>query len=182
MAKLFARLDESLCRLWPAISNGPSYFDLTREYWTLYRGQSFLAFLRSYDSAPCHPSPSSTGDTEEEWVWETTCSRWRERGRRRWTWSRIRGSKRDVVNLGWPIAPSYMSPNAWWGEGVSRSQPMSTVVHMEPKYTLEISVSSYLTYEPSQKAWPSIIHSLFSVSHSLCKPFEESLQNSPAIE
>jgi hypothetical protein len=36
-------------------------------------------------------------------------------------------SQRDVVYLGWPIAPSYMSPNAGgWGRGVAGSQPMST--------------------------------------------------------
>ncbi len=39
-----------------------------------------------------------------------------------------RGSKRDVVYLGKPIAPSYMSPNAGEG-GVAFSQPMSTAVH-----------------------------------------------------
>jgi hypothetical protein len=43
----------------------------------------------------------------------------------------IRGSQRDVVYLGWPIASSYMSPNA--GGGVVGFQPMSTVVHLEPK-------------------------------------------------
>ncbi len=30
---------------------------------------------------------------------------------------RSRGSQRDVVYLGWPIAPSYMSPNAGEGDG-----------------------------------------------------------------
>jgi hypothetical protein len=41
----------------------------------------------------------------------------------------------DVVYLGWPIAPSYMSPNAGGGGGgrFRASQPMSTAVHMEPK-------------------------------------------------
>jgi hypothetical protein len=43
----------------------------------------------------------------------------------------IRGSQRDVVYLGWPIAPSNMSPNA--GKGVAGFRPMSTAVHMEPK-------------------------------------------------
>ncbi len=38
-------------------------------------------------------------------------------------------TQKDVVYLGWPIAPSYKSPNA----GVVESQPMSTAVHMEPK-------------------------------------------------
>ncbi len=39
----------------------------------------------------------------------------------------IRGSQRDVVYPGWPIASSYMSPNA--GGGVAESQQMSTAVH-----------------------------------------------------
>ncbi len=47
---------------------------------------------------------------------------------------RPRGSQRDVVYLGWPMAPSYMSPNAGaGGGGVAGSQPMSKAVHMEPK-------------------------------------------------
>ncbi len=47
----------------------------------------------------------------------------------------LRGSQRDVVFLGWPIAPTYMSPMRGGGEGggVAESQPMSTAVHMEPK-------------------------------------------------
>jgi hypothetical protein len=44
---------------------------------------------------------------------------------------RLRGSQRDVVYLGWPIAPSYIGPNARGGGGCG-SQPMSTAVHMEP--------------------------------------------------
>jgi hypothetical protein len=39
----------------------------------------------------------------------------------------------DVVYLGWPIAPSYMSPNAGGGGCLAGSQPMNTAVHMEPK-------------------------------------------------
>ncbi len=38
-----------------------------------------------------------------------------------------RGLQIDVVYLGWPKAPSYMSPIAGGG-GVARSQPMSTAV------------------------------------------------------
>jgi hypothetical protein len=54
-----------------------------------------------------------------------------------WTWQRKtcwctfdfpRGLHRDVVYLCWPIAPSYMSPNAGGG-GVAGSQPMSAAVH-----------------------------------------------------
>ncbi len=43
----------------------------------------------------------------------------------------LRGLQRDVVYLGWPIAPSYMSPNA--GEGgelrPAGPPPMSSAVH-----------------------------------------------------
>ncbi len=46
----------------------------------------------------------------------------------------VRGSQRDVVYLGRPIAPSYMTQMG----GVAGSQRMSTGVHMEPKKTLEI--------------------------------------------
>ncbi len=38
------------------------------------------------------------------------------------------GLQTDVVHLGWPIAPSYMSPNTG-RRGVAGSQPMSTAVH-----------------------------------------------------
>jgi hypothetical protein len=42
-----------------------------------------------------------------------------------WRCIGTRGLKRDVVYLGWPTAPSYISPKA--GErGVAGSQPMST--------------------------------------------------------
>ncbi len=37
------------------------------------------------------------------------------------------------LNLGWPIAPSYMSPNAGGRGEVTGCQPISTTVHMEPK-------------------------------------------------
>ncbi len=43
-----------------------------------------------------------------------------------------RGSQRDVVYLGWPIAPLYMSPHVEGVRGLRWSQPMSTAVHMEP--------------------------------------------------
>jgi hypothetical protein len=44
----------------------------------------------------------------------------------------IRGLQRDVVYRGWPIAPSYMSPNAGGVGGVAGFQPMSTAVHRSP--------------------------------------------------
>ncbi len=42
------------------------------------------------------------------------------------------GPQRDVVYLGWPMAPSCMSPNAggWGGGGVAGSEPMSTAVYI----------------------------------------------------
>ncbi len=46
-----------------------------------------------------------------------------------------RRPQRDVVYLGWPITPSYMSPNAGGGGGglgIAGSHPMRTAVHMEP--------------------------------------------------
>jgi hypothetical protein len=48
------------------------------------------------------------------------------------------GSQRDfVVYLGWPIAPSHMSPNAEGG-GLQGLTPMSTAVYIEPQKNLEI--------------------------------------------
>jgi|688.fasta_scaffold1456357_1 hypothetical protein len=44
-----------------------------------------------------------------------------------------RGSQRDVVYLGCPIAPMYTSPNAGEVGEVAGSQLMSTAVNMEPK-------------------------------------------------
>ncbi len=38
-----------------------------------------------------------------------------------------RGSQRDVVYLGWPMAPAYMSPNAGGEGGIAGSQPMSSI-------------------------------------------------------
>ncbi len=40
--------------------------------------------------------------------------------------------QRDVVYLGLPIAPSYMSQNAGGGREVAGPQPMSTAVHRSP--------------------------------------------------
>jgi hypothetical protein len=65
-----------------------------------------------------------------------------------------RGLQRDVVYLGWPMAPSYMSPNAGGrGGGVAGSQPVSTAVHRSPnklwRYN-SISTTVYLGGEPRQ--------------------------------
>ncbi len=45
-----------------------------------------------------------------------------------------RGLQRDLVYLGWPTAPSYMSPNAGGGGELRGSHPMSmsTAVHRSP--------------------------------------------------
>ncbi len=54
------------------------------------------------------------------------------------SWPRGRGTggggvdTKQVVYLGWPMAPSYMSPNAGWVGELRRSQPMSTAVHRSP--------------------------------------------------
>ncbi len=45
----------------------------------------------------------------------------------------MQGVSKYIVYLGWPIAPSYMSPNAGGREVVAGSQPMSTSVHRSPK-------------------------------------------------
>ncbi len=65
--------------------------DASREYWITYSGLSFIAVVR-FGSTPTPfltplPSVSSTGSTQEEWEIQTTCKR--ERGGRRWAWSRI---------------------------------------------------------------------------------------------
>ncbi len=44
-----------------------------------------------------------------------------------------RGLQGYVAYLGWPKAPSYMSPNAGGGGGVAGPQLMSTAVHRSPK-------------------------------------------------
>ncbi len=38
----------------------------------------------------------------------------------------------DVVYIGWPISPSYMSPNAGGGGELRGSQPVSTAVYRSP--------------------------------------------------
>ncbi len=48
-----------------------------------------------------------------------------------WTSTVNRGSQKDVVYFGWPIAPSYMSQNAGGGGGGFLNQ--SSAVHLEPK-------------------------------------------------
>ncbi len=70
-----------------------------------------------------------------------------------------RGSQRNVVYLGWPIAPSYMSPNAG-GRGGRRfagSQPMSTACEHGAQINLEY-LTTYLSYSQWFKVkihWPN---------------------------
>jgi hypothetical protein len=68
-----------------------------------------------------------------------------------------RGSQRDVTYLGWPIAPSYMSPNAGkGGEGLWESQPMSTPVHKPHWAQINFGdLTPYLTYAPPSPCQPT---------------------------
>ncbi len=54
------------------------------------------------------------------------------------SWGESRGLQRNVVYLGWSIAPKYFSPNegARGSCGLAGSQPMSTAVHRSPIYSL----------------------------------------------
>ncbi len=62
----------------------------------------------------------------------------------------ISGLHRDVVYLGWPIAPSYRSPNAG---GVAGSRPM-TAVRIEPSGGYRHRTSAkILVISCSQSAW-----------------------------
>jgi hypothetical protein len=52
------------------------------------------------------------------------------------------GLQRDVIYIDWPIAPSFMSPNAG-------SQPMSTAVHRSP--------TPYLTYGKRSSTFKALL-------------------------
>ncbi len=57
----------------------------------------------------------------------------------------IRGLQRDVVYLGWPIAPSYMSPNAGGGGGELRG--LSQLVQLYTGAQINFGdLTPYLTY------------------------------------
>ncbi len=60
-------------------------------------------------------------------------------------WIRIRGLQRDIVYFGWPIAPTYMSPNV--GEG--GLQGISQWVQLYTGAQINIGdLTPYLTYDP----------------------------------
>ncbi len=54
-----------------------------------------------------------------------------------------RGSQRDVVYVGWPIAPSYMSPNAGEGGCGASSNEYSCAHGAQTNFE---DLTSYLTY------------------------------------
>ncbi len=56
----------------------------------------------------------------------------------------IRGSQRDVVYLGWPIAPSYMSPNAGGGGELRGLRQWEQLCTWSPKNFGDLT--PYLTY------------------------------------
>jgi hypothetical protein len=70
--------------------------------------------------------------------------------------------------LGWPIAPSYLSPNAG---RVAGTQPMSTgtAVHMEPNKLWRLT--PYLTYECN--VFRQSLYNLVLVSGTLSSLFPE---------
>jgi hypothetical protein len=73
-----------------------------------------------------------------------------------------RGSQRDVVYLGWPVAPSYMSPNTGGGGGVAGSS------QWVPLYTGARNfgdLTPYLTYANKQRWQRSFIFRLYILSY-----------------
>jgi hypothetical protein len=65
------------------------------EYWIIYRGLGFLAAV--VPRPPPLSSMSLTGDTQEDWVRETSC--WREREGRGWARSQIIWPQESLVTL-----------------------------------------------------------------------------------
>ncbi len=62
------------------------------------------------------------------------------------------GLQRDAVYLGWPISPSYMSPDSGGGggEGVAGSQPMSTVTEfLDPVFAIQAQNTSFQSLKTS---------------------------------
>jgi hypothetical protein len=63
--------------------------------------------------------------------------------------------QRDVVYLGWPVAPSYLSPNA--GAGVGGLRGLSQWVKLYTGTQINFGdLTPYLTYSmaSAQQAWP----------------------------
>jgi hypothetical protein len=71
----------------------------------------------------------------------------------------IRGSLRDVVYLGWPIAPSYMSPNVGGGGGCVGLRSLSQN---------EYNCAHHVKWSPN-KLWRS--NSIFDLVLRLCEGF-----------
>ncbi len=69
----------------------------------------------------------------------------------------LQGSQRDVVHLGWPIAPSYISPNAGGGWRIAGPQPMSTAVHAHGAQRNFGDLTPYLTMLPIQGPGSTVI-------------------------
>jgi hypothetical protein len=85
------------------------------------------------------------------------------------------GLQRDVVYLGWPIAPSYMSPNAGGG-GVAGSQPMSTEAEFLDEIQTKV-LNVFLLVIHSHIYSFDLIY-LFRQTHATCYSFckRETLQ------
>ncbi len=95
-------------------------------------------------------SPLLTGFTQPHWakvVWNWFVMKTKSSS------VRTRGSQWDVVYLGWPIAPSYMSPNAEGGEscGVSANEYSCT---QEPIYKLWRSNSIFNLWRELSRLCP----------------------------
>ncbi len=93
------------------------YMDLNRQ--EMKHRKHGMVGAKCINSFPTHVSPIEKSRVFRPW--DYACP-----------YDPSKRSKRDVVYLSWPIAPSYMNPTAG-GRGVAGSQPMSTAVHMEPK-------------------------------------------------
>ncbi len=69
------------------------------------------------------------------------------------------GWQRDVVYLGWPIAPSYNEPKCGGGgaKGIAGSQPMSTAV---PRALINFGdLTQFLTYGPHS---PTLLNNILA--------------------
>jgi hypothetical protein len=71
----------------------------------------------------------------------------------------IRGSQRDVVYLGWPIAPSYISPTAGGGRGGVSANGYSCAHGDQINFG---DLTQYLTYDFNPHA-PTNLHCFFFI-------------------